>query len=127
MRFRKAGIRRRLDEFIGIAILNRPLKTHRQGDFQKVILVRSWFAKVGINRFLSSRFSLMNQQSVLSQFEMLLPLAATWAIEQEQEILRDGVPLSEKEVGDARALVFKARIGFACYKSKRSRDHLSLY
>jgi hypothetical protein len=46
----------------------------------------------------------MNQKSVLSQFEMLLPLAATWATEQEQKIVRDGVPLSEKEVGDARAI-----------------------
>jgi len=46
----------------------------------------------------------MNQESVLSQFEMLLPLAVTWATEQEQRILGDGVPLSEKEVGDARAI-----------------------
>jgi hypothetical protein len=45
----------------------------------------------------------MNQESLLSQFEMLLPLAATWATEQEQKIVRDGVPLSEKEVADARA------------------------
>ena len=46
----------------------------------------------------------MNQESVLSQFEMLLPLAATWATEQEQKIVRDGVPLSEKEVDDAHAI-----------------------
>ena len=46
----------------------------------------------------------MNQESVLSQFEMLLPLAVTWATEQEQKILRDGVPLSEKEVDDARSV-----------------------
>ena len=45
----------------------------------------------------------MNQESVLSQFEMLLPLAVTWATEQEQRIL-GGVPLSEKEVADARAI-----------------------
>jgi hypothetical protein len=46
----------------------------------------------------------MNQESVLSQFEMLLPLAAAWATEQEQKILRDGVPLSEKGFDDARAI-----------------------
>jgi hypothetical protein len=49
----------------------------------------------------------MNQESVLSQFEMLLPLAAAWATEQEQQIVRDGVPLSEKEIGDARAVGVK--------------------
>jgi len=46
----------------------------------------------------------MNQESVLSQFEMLLPLAAAWATEQEQKIVPNGVPLSEKEIGDARAI-----------------------
>jgi hypothetical protein len=46
----------------------------------------------------------MNQESLLAQFEMLLPLAAAWATEEEQKILRDGVSLSEKEVGDARAI-----------------------
>ena len=39
-----------------------------------------------------------------SQFEMLVPLAAAWATEQEQEILRDGVSLSAEEIGDARAV-----------------------
>jgi len=46
----------------------------------------------------------MNSESLLAQFDALLPLAAAWATEQEQEILRDGVSLSEKEVGDARAI-----------------------
>ena len=46
----------------------------------------------------------MTQGSVLSQFEMLLPLAAAWATEQEQKIVCDGVPLSEKEIVDARAI-----------------------
>ena len=41
---------------------------------------------------------------MLSQFELLLPLAVTWATEQEQRILCDGVPLSEKEVDDARSV-----------------------
>jgi len=47
---------------------------------------------------------MMTQESVLSQFEMLLPLAAAWATEQEQKIVRHGVSLSEKEIGDARAI-----------------------
>ena len=46
----------------------------------------------------------MTQESLLSQFEMLLPLAAAWATEQEQDIVCDGVPLSEKEITDARAI-----------------------
>jgi hypothetical protein len=46
----------------------------------------------------------MNQESLLAQFEMLLALAAAWATEEEQKILRDGVSLSEKEIGDARAI-----------------------
>ena len=46
----------------------------------------------------------MNQESILSQFEMLLPLAAAWATEQEQRIVREGVPLSQREVGDASSV-----------------------
>src|SRR5689334_22678889 len=46
----------------------------------------------------------MNHASVLSQFERLLPLAVTWATEEEQTILREGAPLSEKEICDARAI-----------------------
>jgi hypothetical protein len=46
----------------------------------------------------------MNSESLLAQFDALLPLAAAWATEQEEKILRDGVPLSEKEFGDARAI-----------------------
>ena len=46
----------------------------------------------------------MNQESLLSQFERLLPLAVTWATEEEQKILCEGIPLSEKEVTDARAI-----------------------
>jgi hypothetical protein len=49
----------------------------------------------------------MNQESVLAQFEMLLPLAAAWATEEEQKILRDGVPLSEREIADACAIGVK--------------------
>jgi len=45
----------------------------------------------------------MDRQSVLAQFAMLLPLAAEWAAKQEEWILRDGVPLSEDEIVDAKA------------------------
>lgn len=44
----------------------------------------------------------MDRQSLVAQFETLLPLAAEWAAEQEQRILRNGVPLSENEIIDAR-------------------------
>ena len=46
----------------------------------------------------------MDQQSLLAQFDALLPLAATWATEQEQEILRDGVLLSLEEIADAHTI-----------------------
>lgn len=46
----------------------------------------------------------MVEPVLLAQFEKLLPLAAEWAAEQEQRILREGVPLSEQEIADARAL-----------------------
>jgi hypothetical protein len=49
----------------------------------------------------------MTQESLLSQFEMLLPLAAAWATEQEREILRDGVSLSAGEIADACAIGVK--------------------
>jgi hypothetical protein len=51
----------------------------------------------------------MNQESLLAQFEMLLPLAAAWAAEEEQQILRNGVPLSEQEIGDARVIGVQSR------------------
>ena len=38
------------------------------------------------------------------QFELLLPLACTWAEEQESIILRDGVPLTTNQVADARRI-----------------------
>jgi hypothetical protein len=51
----------------------------------------------------------MNQESLLAQFEVLLPLAATWATEQERKILREGIALSEQEVADATAVGVKER------------------
>jgi hypothetical protein len=46
----------------------------------------------------------MNRQSLLSQFEKLLPLAAKWAAAVEKRVLREGVPLSEEGLADARAV-----------------------
>ena len=46
----------------------------------------------------------MDRQSVLARFDTLLPLAVQWATEQEQRILREGVPLSEREIADAKAV-----------------------
>jgi hypothetical protein len=49
-------------------------------------------------------FSLMDQESLLAQLEMLLPAAAAWATEQEQKILREGLSLLEPELADAHAI-----------------------
>lgn len=45
----------------------------------------------------------MDQPFPHDQFETLLPLAANWAAEQEAWILREGVPLTDTEIIDARA------------------------
>ena len=44
---------------------------------------------------------------LVSQFETLLPLATQWAAQQQERILRHGVPLSEPEVADARRIGVK--------------------
>ncbi|HJT45082.1 MAG TPA: hypothetical protein VJ721_02315 [Chthoniobacterales bacterium] len=41
---------------------------------------------------------------MLEQIEELVPLAAQWAAEQERRVLCQGVPLSEEELADARAI-----------------------
>jgi hypothetical protein len=46
----------------------------------------------------------VNHQLVLPPFETILPLAAEWAAEQERRILREGVPLSESEIADAKTV-----------------------
>jgi hypothetical protein len=46
----------------------------------------------------------MNRRLLLSQFEKLLPLATKWATAVETRILREGVPLSEQGLTDARSL-----------------------
>ncbi len=46
----------------------------------------------------------MDRQSLLAEFETLLPLAAEWAEEEEQRVLHEGMPLSEEEITDAKAI-----------------------
>jgi len=46
----------------------------------------------------------MTRQLLLSQFDKLLPLATNWAAAVERRILREGVPLSEQGLADARSL-----------------------
>ena len=45
----------------------------------------------------------MDRQELVAELGTLLPLAAEWAEEQEKRILREGVPLSEQEIADAKA------------------------
>lgn len=46
---------------------------------------------------------MQDRQSLVAQFEILLPLAAEWAAAEEARILRDGVALTNEELADARA------------------------
>jgi hypothetical protein len=46
----------------------------------------------------------LDRQFVLAQFENLLPLAAAWARKQEKRMLRVGVPLSDREMADAKTI-----------------------
>ena len=46
----------------------------------------------------------MDRATIVAQFDRLLPLAANWVRKQETRMLRIGVPLSEQEMNDARAI-----------------------
>ncbi len=46
----------------------------------------------------------MDRQIGIDQVDELLPLAAQWATEQERRVLCEGVPLSESELADAKAV-----------------------
>jgi hypothetical protein len=46
----------------------------------------------------------MDRQATFDQLEEILPLAAQWATRQQQRVLCEGVPLSEKELADAKAI-----------------------
>jgi hypothetical protein len=44
----------------------------------------------------------METGALMAKFDMLVPLASGWAAEQEQQILREGIPLSPALMEDAR-------------------------
>jgi len=46
----------------------------------------------------------MNRKTLIKQFDKLLPLATTWASAVEHRILREGVPLAEESLIDARKI-----------------------
>ena len=46
----------------------------------------------------------MKRELLISQFDKLLPLAVRWATAVEARILRDGVPLTDESLADARAI-----------------------
>jgi hypothetical protein len=46
----------------------------------------------------------MTKKAIIAQFDFLLPLAASWVQRQERRMLRIGVPLSDQEMADARAI-----------------------
>ena len=50
----------------------------------------------------------MNRESLLAQFDQLIPLAGHWAEAFEARIMREGVPLLETEMADAWALGARA-------------------
>jgi hypothetical protein len=49
-------------------------------------------------------FRHVQSENLVGQFELLVRLAAKWVSEQEQRILREGKPLSENELADAKAV-----------------------
>jgi hypothetical protein len=71
---------------------------------------------------------LMNREALLAQLERLIPLAARWAEALETRILRDGVPLSEEELIDAKALGVRepARVRLLCLASVPTPDDVAL-
>ena len=70
----------------------------------------------------------MNRETLLAQFDRLIPLAAHWAEALELRILREGVPLSETEMADARALGVRQpeRVRLLCLASVPMPDDLTL-
>jgi hypothetical protein len=46
----------------------------------------------------------MDRQTAFEHLEELLPLATQWAMEQQQRVLCQGVPLSKDEMADAKAI-----------------------
>jgi hypothetical protein len=46
----------------------------------------------------------MDRHFLIAHFETFLPLAVKWATSVERRVLREGVPLSEREMADARVI-----------------------
>src|SRR5438552_15925906 len=46
----------------------------------------------------------MDGQTPIDQLEELTALAANWALEQERRVLCEGVPLSEREIAEAKII-----------------------
>ncbi len=57
----------------------------------------------------------MNRESLLAQFDQLIPLAGHWAEAFEARIMREGVPLLETEMADAGRSVCASRSMSACF------------
>lgn len=70
----------------------------------------------------------MNRETLLAQFDRLIPLAAAWVAALEARILREGVPLLETEMADARALGVREpeRVRLLCLASVPTPDNLAL-
>ena len=70
----------------------------------------------------------MNRETLLAQFDKLLPLVARWAESLEARIWREGVPLSEDEMADAKALGVgqPERVRLLCLASVPTPDDLTL-
>ena len=59
------------------------------------------------NQLLAISYQLLDmkdRETLLAHFETLLPLAAAWAAQEEERVLREGVSLSQLEIADARAI-----------------------
>ena len=70
----------------------------------------------------------MNREILLAQFERLLPLATRWGGALEARTLREGVPLSEDELADAKAVGVREpeRVRLLCLASVPTPDDLTL-
>lgn len=70
----------------------------------------------------------MSREILLAQFEKVIPLAARWAEALEARILHEGVPLSEGERADARALGVRQpeRVRLLCLASVPTPDDVTL-
>jgi len=70
----------------------------------------------------------MNREILLAQFEKVIPLTARWAEALEARILHEGVPLSEGELADARALGVRQpeRVRLLCLASVPTPDDVTL-